>query len=95
MSLPGTKVHTCRSCTWVTPSTAARAERNSSTSMCLGEDSERIRRAALASAIALGSTHSATRTATTVSAYGQRVVTITTPAISTPTLLTASAITSM
>ena len=61
MSLPGTSVHTCRSCTSVTPSTAASAARSSSTSMCCGDDSDRIRSAARASATARGSTHSATK----------------------------------
>ena len=95
MSLPGTSVHTCRSCTSVTPSTAHSAVRSSSTSMWLGEDSDRIRSAARASEIARGSTHSATKTATTTSAYGQCVVTVTMPAISTPMLPTVSATTSM
>lgn len=54
-----------------------------------------MRRAARASAIALGNTHSATSTATTTSAYGQCVVTVTTPTIKTPMLPTVSATTSM
>ncbi|WP_231964565.1 cation diffusion facilitator family transporter, partial [Mycobacterium sp. E2699] len=76
MSLPGDSVHTCRSCTSVTPSTAPSALRNSSTSMWAGDVSDRIRSAARASETARGSTHSATSTATTTSAYGQRVVTV-------------------
>lgn len=95
MSLPGDSVQTCRSCTSVTPSTAPSAERSSSTSMCVGDDSDRIRKASRASEIARGNTHSATSTATTTSAYGQRVVTVTMPAISTPRLPTLSATTSM
>ena len=63
--------------------------------MWLGDDSDRMRSAARASEIARGSTHSATNTATTTSAYGQRVVTVTMPAISTPMLPTVSATTSM
>ena len=95
MSLPGTSVQTCRSCTFITPSTAHNAARNSSTSMWLGDDSERIRSAARANEKARGSTHRATNTATTTSAYGQCVVTVTTPAISTPMLPTVSATTSI
>ncbi len=54
-----------------------------------------MRSAARASENARGSTHSATNTATTTSAYGQCVVTVTMPAISTPMLPTVSATTSM
>jgi hypothetical protein len=54
-----------------------------------------MRSAERASEMARGSTQSATSTATTTSAYGQRVVTVTMPAISTPMLPTASATTSM
>jgi hypothetical protein len=63
--------------------------------MWAGEDSERIRSADRASENARGSTHSATSTATTTSAYGQLVVTVTMPAIRTPMLPTVSAMTSM
>ena len=73
----------------------ASAARSSSTSMWLGDDSDRMRSAARASEIARGSTQSATSTATTTSAYGQCVVTVTMPAISTPMLPTVSATTSM
>ena len=63
--------------------------------MWLGELSERIRSAERAKVKARGRTHSATSTATTTSAYGQPVVTVTMPAISTPMLPRVSASTSM
>jgi hypothetical protein len=52
----------------VTLSIAASADRSSATSMWLGDASERIRSAVPASENARGSTHSATKTATTTSA---------------------------